>query len=216
MSRIPSKNTGPEQCVAAIVRQMGISFRRTGTDLPGSPDIVLARVRLAVFIHGCFWHRHHRCRFAYVPKTRRAFWTTKFNINCQRDKRVRRQLRARGWGSLVIWECEVKNVVKVSRRLSQCANRRARRQGIVPSVVPILPQGASMRDARRWLRELEQVGCSPNGRDVCDQAWEKLIAQGPFSHRQAASINRSLRVAIGAVPELARRSKTRKLRGEQV
>lgn len=66
----------------------------------------MSRLKVVIFVHGCFWHRHPRCRFAYTPKTRNAFWQHKFDMNVARDRRVRRQLRRLGWRVLVVWECQ--------------------------------------------------------------------------------------------------------------
>ncbi len=106
MSRIRAKDTGPELLVRSALHRMGFRFRLHHAGLPGRPDIVLKRHMTAVFVHGCFWHRHPKCRFAYTPKTRVAFWSAKFAANTLRDKKVRRALQAIGWRTIVIWECE--------------------------------------------------------------------------------------------------------------
>lgn len=107
MSRIKSKNTGPEIAVRRIVHRMGCRFRLKPQRLPGSPDIVLTRHRAVIFVHGCFWHRHKNCRFAYMPKSRKMFWQGKFEENLSRDRRAMQKLRKLGWSALVIWECRV-------------------------------------------------------------------------------------------------------------
>jgi DNA mismatch endonuclease (patch repair protein) len=78
-------------------------------DLPGKPDIVLPKYQSVVFVHGCFWHRHPRCKYAYNPKSRIKFWQMKFSENVKRDKLVRKELRKMGWKVIVVWECELKN-----------------------------------------------------------------------------------------------------------
>lgn len=107
MSRIRSANTKPELCVRSVLHRMGFRFRLHRKDLPGKPDIVLPRLKTVIFVHGCYWHRHQGCKFAYEPKSRVEFWTAKFIDNVERDKRNRDALEALGWRVLVIWECEV-------------------------------------------------------------------------------------------------------------
>ena len=109
MSRIQSKNTKPELIVRSILHRMGYRFRLHRRDLPGSPDIVLPRYRTVIFVHGCFWHRHKGCKFAYIPKSRIDFWLKKFAENVARDKNHRRQLRQLGWKVIVLWECQIKS-----------------------------------------------------------------------------------------------------------
>ena len=106
MSRIKARHTEPEIAVRRIAHGLGLRFRLHRKDLPGCPDLVFPRFRAAVFVHGCFWHRHAGCRYAYTPKTRVAFWTEKFSRNVARDRRAAEALRTRGWRVLVIWECE--------------------------------------------------------------------------------------------------------------
>ena len=107
MSRIKSKNTGPEIAVRRIVHRLGCRFRLEPQRLPGSPDIILTRHRAVIFVHGCFWHRHKNCRFAYMPKSRKVFWRRKFEENVRRDRRAMQKLGKLGWNALVIWECQV-------------------------------------------------------------------------------------------------------------
>lgn len=107
MSRIRSKDTKPEIMVRSLLHRKGYRFRLHSKDLPGKPDIVLRKYKTAVFVHGCYWHRHSGCKFAYEPKSRVEFWTAKFHDNVERDKRNRNALEALGWRVLVIWECEV-------------------------------------------------------------------------------------------------------------
>lgn len=122
MSRIRSKDTGPERVVRSVLHRMGYRFSLRRRDLPGKPDIVLPRYRTVVFVHGCFWHRHRGCRLAYTPKSRQTFWLKKFSDNVTRDRRVAAQLRKTGWHVVVIWECEMANDVN----LRQLADRLCR------------------------------------------------------------------------------------------
>lgn len=105
MSRIRSKDTTPEMIVRRLVHAAGFRYRLHARNLPGRPDLVFPRLRKAIFVHGCFWHRH-RCRNGQVvPATRTAFWEAKFEANVSRDREARQQLRRSGWDVLVVWEC---------------------------------------------------------------------------------------------------------------
>ena len=118
MAGIRGRDTAPELAVRRIAHRMGLRFRLHRKDLPGRPDLVFPRHRLAVFVHGCFWHRHEGCRYASTPKSRIAFWTEKFAANVDRDARQEAALRTLGWRVLVIWQCETKDEAAVERRLS--------------------------------------------------------------------------------------------------
>jgi DNA mismatch endonuclease (patch repair protein) len=117
MSRIRSTDTAPERIVRSALHRLGYRFRLHRKDLPGRPDVVLPRFKLAIFVHGCFWHRHPGCRFAYAPKSNRAFWNKKFRENMRRDREKLRALRAGGWRVVVIWECCAERVEKLNRIL---------------------------------------------------------------------------------------------------
>jgi len=119
MSRIRSRDTGPERAVRSVLRGLGFRPQAYRSDLPGVPDLVLPRRRVALFVHGCFWHRHVHCKFAYSPKANRAFWTAKFRANVQRDHQVRRQLIGLGWRAVVVWECELEAVEKLKKKLKR-------------------------------------------------------------------------------------------------
>ena len=107
MSRIKWQNTGPELRLRSLLHRAGFRFRLHAKDLPGRPDIVLPRYRTAIFVHGCFWHRHPGCRNASTPSTRRTFWQEKFDGNVRRDERSLSELVAAGWTVVVAWECEL-------------------------------------------------------------------------------------------------------------
>lgn len=123
MSRIRGKDTTPEILVRSALHRMGFRFRLHKRDLPGRPDIVLARYRTAVFVHGCFWHRHPGCTKAYTPKSRIRFWKSKFDQNVKRDAAVRDQLEHLGWKVVVVWECEVSEL-GFEKRLAQAISAR--------------------------------------------------------------------------------------------
>ena len=117
MSRIRSADTQPEKKVRSILHKAGFRYRLHVKDLPGKPDIVLPKYRTVIFVHGCFWHRHEGCKFAYNPKSRIDFWQKKFRDNVERDLRNAKALDELGWKRLVIWECETKNLEKLSADL---------------------------------------------------------------------------------------------------
>lgn len=108
MSRIRGKDTVPEVAVRSLLHRMGYRFRLHVKNLPGRPDIVLPKYRTVIFVHGCFWHRHKKCRNSKMPLTRREFWREKFSGNVGRDLRKYAELKASGWTVLIIWECELK------------------------------------------------------------------------------------------------------------
>lgn len=119
MSRIRSKDTSPELAVRKVLFGMGYRYRLHSSKLPGKPDIVLSKYKSVVFVHGCFWHRHPGCRFAYTPKSRLEFWNGKFEANVRRDDHAKRQLKDLGWKQLTIWECETRKPDAVARRLKK-------------------------------------------------------------------------------------------------
>ena len=117
MKNIRQKNTAPEVAVRRLLWAEGLRFRTCVRSLPGSPDIANQRAQWAVFVHGCFWHGHTGCRRATMPKTNTAFWTEKLDGNRSRDARKVRLLRAEGYKVLTVWQCELDDPEKLSRRL---------------------------------------------------------------------------------------------------
>ena len=109
MSGIKSKNTKPERLIRSFLHRQGFRFRLHDKRLPGRPDLVLPRYRAVVNVHGCFWHQHHGCRFAYMPASNRAFWKQKLEGNVARDLRNEAALCELGWRVLTVWECEVRD-----------------------------------------------------------------------------------------------------------
>lgn len=117
MSGIRGRDTKPEIAVRRLAHSLGYRFRLHRRDLPGTPDLVFPGRKKVVFVHGCFWHRHSRCRFAYEPKSNVETWRSKFETNVSRDARVRRELDAMGWDVLTVWECETANLETLATKL---------------------------------------------------------------------------------------------------
>lgn len=122
MSLVKSKNTSPELAVRKLVFSMGYRYRIHGAELPGKPDLVFSRKKKVIFIHGCFWHRHQGCKKATTPATNTQFWLPKFARTVERDRKTLDALIERGWRSLVVWECELKNEEALSGRLREFLN----------------------------------------------------------------------------------------------
>ena len=122
MSAIKSKNTKPEIKVRKILHSMGYRFRLHSKDLPGSPDIVLPKYKTVIFVHGCFWHRHENCKYASIPKTRKEFWNKKFTENKKRDSEIQEKIKILDWRSIVIWECETKNIENLRDKIIDVFN----------------------------------------------------------------------------------------------
>ena len=108
MSRIKGKDTKIEVEVRKYLFSKGYRFRKNDKRYPGKPDIILPKYHVAIFVHGCFWHRHKGCKDATTPKTRTEFWLEKFDKNVKNDQIKQEKLREGGWKIIVIWECELK------------------------------------------------------------------------------------------------------------
>jgi len=118
MSLVKGKNTRPELIVRSLIHRMGYRFRLYQKILPGNPDIILKRHKKVVFIHGCFWHGHKGCLRSKRPMTNRSFWNKKLSKNIERDKRQQKELHKLGWKTLIIWECQIKNLDHLKRILA--------------------------------------------------------------------------------------------------
>lgn len=120
MSRIKGKDTKIEVEVRKYLFSKGYRFRKNDKRYPGKPDIVLPKYHVAIFVHGCFWHRHEGCKDATTPKTRTEFWLEKFDKNVKNDQIKQEKLRELGWKVIVIWECEIKkDLIKTMEWLEQ-------------------------------------------------------------------------------------------------
>jgi DNA mismatch endonuclease (patch repair protein) len=108
MRRVKSRDTAPELAVRRILRQAGIGYRLGGCGLAGRPDVVMKGRRIALFVHGCFWHGHDCARGARQPKANADYWSTKIGRNRDRDARNTATLTAKGWTPVTVWECEMK------------------------------------------------------------------------------------------------------------
>jgi DNA mismatch endonuclease (patch repair protein) len=118
MAKVKSKGTKPEMVVRRILFSMGYRYRLHDRSLPGSPDIIFKGKKKAIFVHGCFWHRHDGCPLARLPKSRLDFWIPKLEGNRERDTRTLHQLKSQGWEVLVIWECELKDLNLLEKMLN--------------------------------------------------------------------------------------------------
>jgi DNA mismatch endonuclease (patch repair protein) len=117
MRAVRRAHTVPEVMVRRLLHSLGLRFRLQRRGLPGTPDIVLPKHRTAIFVHGCFWHRHEGCSKATTPKTRAEFWQDKFERNVQRDREKEQALAKAGWRVLTIWECETRQAETLAEKL---------------------------------------------------------------------------------------------------
>lgn len=131
MSRVKGMHTGPEMIVRRAAHALGLRFRLHRKDLPGRPDMVFPRHKVALFVHGCFWHRHPGCRLASMPKSRSEYWQAKFDTNVARDAVAEQALQDAGWRVVTVWECETRKQVSLLSILSKipiagaCSNAQA-------------------------------------------------------------------------------------------
>lgn len=122
MAAIKGKDTKPEVYIRSLLFSRGYRFRKNSSNVPGHPDIWLRKYNTAIFINGCFWHRHINCKYAYVPKSRIDFWEKKFSANIARDEAVCQELRGRGIKCLVVWECSIRKMRKSPEIAEQIIN----------------------------------------------------------------------------------------------
>lgn len=141
MGRVKGKDTKPERLVRTALHAKGHRYRLQARDLPGRPDIVFRGDRLAIFVHGCFWHRHENCPHTRTPKTRLEFWTEKFAANVERDRAAVARLEDSGWTVLTIWECDTRDPARLqiaveavaAIRVAAEAGRAAAKRSLVAS-----------------------------------------------------------------------------------
>lgn len=119
MRAVKSKDTTPELAVRKMLSSRGYRYRLQAKTLPGAPDIVFPGRRAAIFVHGCFWHGHDCKRGARAPKANADYWQAKIARNVARDQRTAKELKALGWRSLVVWECEIKAQDTLAKRLDR-------------------------------------------------------------------------------------------------
>ncbi|KZB54990.1 very short patch repair endonuclease [Thalassospira xiamenensis] len=119
MSNIKGKNTKPEMLLRRALHHIGFRYLLHDKRLPGKPDLLFPKYKSAVFVHGCFWHRHPGCKNATMPSTRRAFWEKKLLGNVARDRKRIEELESLGWRVLVVWECELTKA-RVDETVARC------------------------------------------------------------------------------------------------
>ena len=112
MARIRSKDTKPEEYIRKLLFRQGYRYRKNVSNVPGHPDAWLAKYNVALFVHGCFWHRHPGCKYAYTPKSHIEYWNRKFENNTARDRAVTEKLQAQGIRRIIIWECTIRQMNK--------------------------------------------------------------------------------------------------------
>lgn len=112
MSRIRSRDTKPEEYFRKKLFSNGYRYRKNSSKIIGHPDAWLSKYNTALFIHGCYWHRHNGCKYAYIPKSKTDFWIKKFTRNIERDEEVMTKLKEQGVKALIIWECTIKQMMK--------------------------------------------------------------------------------------------------------
>lgn len=118
MSRIKEKDTFPEMAVRRLVYALGYRYRLHRKDLPGKPDLVFKGRRKVIFVHGCFWHGHKDCNKGSLPKTNSEFWREKIARNIERDQRNIEELNIIGYKSLIVWECQTKDMIRVTQMIT--------------------------------------------------------------------------------------------------
>jgi len=123
MRAVRSTGTTPEKKCEALLRSLRMKFSQHLPDLAGRPDFVVKNFRLAIFVHGCFWHAHKGCKHSALPTSNVEYWVKKIDRNRRRDRRVRDELRKAGWKTAVIWECHLRHPNSVARRLLKLTGR---------------------------------------------------------------------------------------------
>ena len=117
MSKIRSKDTKPEMLVRKLTYSMGFRYLLHPQGIPGKPDLVFKKIKKVIFVNGCFWHQHTGCNFAVMPKTNKDYWEKKLLGNVERDLKTIQMLEDQGWKVLVLWECQLNNIVTLSQQI---------------------------------------------------------------------------------------------------
>jgi DNA mismatch endonuclease (patch repair protein) len=119
MSRVRGKDTKPEKLVRSFLHERGFRFRLHVSNLPGKPDIVLPKYRTVIFVNGCFWHHHPRCKRSAYPRQHKRFWREKINATVARDRGAVRSLRKLGWRVATVWECQIQRLDASRKKLEE-------------------------------------------------------------------------------------------------
>ena len=165
MSRVRSRDTKPEWILRCGLHRLGFRHRLKNSHLPGSPDLVFPKFHAAVFVHGCYWHRHPGCKDASTPKSNVDFWKKKFAENVERDRRNIRELENHGWRILVVWECEltrkaVETIHRVANWLNQgkvCYDYKVIRHELLSVAEKKIRNRISSYDKKPDLNESEKI-----------------------------------------------------------
>lgn len=118
MSRIRSKDTKPEIALRKALHKLGLRYRLHSKNIEGTPDVAIKKYSVAIFVNGCFWHRHEGCSIATTPKSNTKFWQEKFRRNVERDEKNTRSLQMKGWKVFTVWECELSTISKAESTAS--------------------------------------------------------------------------------------------------
>jgi DNA mismatch endonuclease (patch repair protein) len=133
MSAVRGKHTAPELAVRKAAHALGLRFRLHGRHLPGQPDLVFPRWKTVVFVNGCFWHQHSKCKRATLPKSRIAFWRRKMRQNVSRDRANYSRLAGMGWKVVIVWECEIGRPGTIERAMKVLRRKFVRKAITLPS-----------------------------------------------------------------------------------
>ena len=164
MSQIHSSSTKPELKLRRALWRLGFRYRVNSKRLPGKPDIVLPKYRTVIFLHGCFWHGHKDCKYYTTPKTNTEFWTAKVARNQERDQEVWRQLEAKGWFVIIVWECQLKKAVldetiaRVEAEIRQNGDTYQRLQAVRRAAREVYRQEQKARKGREAALKAEITG----------------------------------------------------------
>ena len=157
MAGITGKNTKPEITLRKGLHARGVRYRLHARNVYGHPDLVLPKYRAAIFVHGCFWHRHAGCRYTTTPATRTEFWMKKFAANVQRDANVKDKLTSTGWRVAVVWECALRN------------------SSVLPTTIEAVIQWLNSKDAHLELGEVSQPLIGTSGTETTSSRTDLIM-----------------------------------------